>query len=92
MGRISGLRKKRSGAIAAKRLKLLLITDKTGVDPELLDMLKADLCGVVSRYMDVNADEVEVMVKNRSYRENSGLFQVLCLQLPIKSLKCKGIL
>lgn len=84
-------RKRRSGEIARTRLKFLLITDKTSIAPELLDMLKRDLVRVISRYMDVDAGDLEIIVKNASYREDTVLIPVLYTRIPIKGLNCKGI-
>ncbi len=92
MERIPVLRKRRSGEIACRRLKFLLITDKTGIAPELLDMLRHDLCRVLSRYMEVRPEELEVTVTNASLREDTGLLPVLYTRIPIKSLNGKGIL
>ena len=66
MNWIPDLRKKRSGEVARKRLKLLLVADKTGCTPELLEMLKSDLCHVISKYLEVNAREMEVGVRKAS--------------------------
>lgn len=90
MDRISAVRKRRSGDIARKRLKFLLITDRTGIAPEILDMLKRDLYRVISRYMDVEPGELEVIVKNVSAREDAGILPVLYTRIPIKNLNCKG--
>ena len=43
--------KKNSGEIARNRLKLLLVSERAGCSPELLEMIKNDLIRVVSRYM-----------------------------------------
>ena len=44
--------KKNSGEIARNRLKLLLVSERAGCSPELLEMIKNDLIRVVSRYME----------------------------------------
>ena len=44
MIRMLRIRRERSGSVARRRLKILLAADKTGCSPELLEMLKSDLC------------------------------------------------
>ena len=51
---------RRSGEIARKRLKLLLVADKTNCSPEFLEMIKDDIYQVVSKYMDIDSEEIEV--------------------------------
>ena len=50
----------RSGEIARKRLKLLLVADKTNCSPEFLEMIKDDLFLVISKYLDIDRGDMEV--------------------------------
>lgn len=50
----------RSGEIAGKRLKLLLVADKTNCSPEFLEMIKDDLFLVISKYLDIDRGDMEV--------------------------------
>ena len=43
-----------SGSIAKKRLEFLLIADRAGCTPEILEMLKNDMIKVISRYMMID--------------------------------------
>lgn len=89
------LRRKRSGAIAAKRLRFLLAADQSGFPPETLAMLKDDVCRVISRYVDVDAAQMEVRIRRPEGRtdyedgEGRGL-PALCAIVPVKSLRLKG--
>ena len=49
MRRVLGIH---SGEIARKRLKLLLVADKTNCSPEFLEMIRDDIFEVVSKYME----------------------------------------
>ncbi len=89
--RTSVLRRKRSGAIAANRLKALLAADQTGFPPEVLEMLKDDLLRVISRYMDVDAQRMELRVRRSDGAESgdedpAALYTVI----PVRSLRLKG--
>lgn len=54
--------KKASGEIARKRLKLLLLSDKTDYPPEILEKMKDDMIRVISKYMEIEADGIEIQI------------------------------
>ena len=54
--------KQASGAIARKRLKLLLVADKTDCSPEILEKMKDDLIHVISNYIEIEEDGIEIQV------------------------------
>jgi len=84
------LRKKTSGEVARKRLKLLLAADKTGCSPELLEMLKRDMCRVISKYMEINPEEMELRIHRIAFTEGDDLVSALYADIPIRSLNYKG--
>jgi cell division topological specificity factor len=84
------LRKKRSGEIARNRLKLLLVADKMGCSPELLEMLKSDMCYSISKYMDVDLSEMEMGIRESLFRGSDDTIPTLYTYIPIHSLTYKG--
>lgn len=90
MNRIPGLKKRRSGEVARTRLKLLLVADKAGCSPELLDMLKNDMCHAISRYMEVDSGEMEVGIRKTSLHGMKDTIPALYAYIPIHSLTYKG--
>ena len=53
------LRKGRGSKNEGKsRLQLILINDRTGVSPEILDNLRLDLFRVISEYFEIKEDDV----------------------------------
>ena len=56
---------KRSGEIAIRRLKLLLVADKADCSPELIEMIRRDICAALSKYMEVDAAAMEITVKHQ---------------------------
>ena len=54
--------RKTSGTVAKKRLKLLLLSDKTDFPPELLDKMKDDMIRVISKYTEMEADGIEIQI------------------------------
>ena len=47
--------KNNSGEIARTRLKLLLVSDQSGVNPGIIGMIRDDLVRVLSRYAQIDA-------------------------------------
>jgi cell division topological specificity factor len=49
-----------SSSTAKERLRLVLMTDHLALAPELIDQMKQDLVDVISRYVEVDRDKIEV--------------------------------
>ncbi len=54
---------KGSKVTVKNRLQLILIQDRTGVSPEILDALRDDMFNVISKYFIVNEDDVEMSLE-----------------------------
>lgn len=52
-----------SGDIARKRLRLVLIQDRSALTVERMQSMKNDLIEVISRYLDIDRDSIQVEVK-----------------------------
>lgn len=51
-----------SKKIAKERLRLVLIHDRLGISPGLLENLKEDLIKVISKYMEIDTSRLEVSI------------------------------
>lgn len=81
--------KSNSGEIARSRLKLLLVSDKARVNPGLIDLIKDDMIGVLSRYAEVDARQLDIRV---SRMETAGTVEpvpVLSATFPLRQLTKK---
>lgn len=67
--------------IAKERLRLVLVHDRANVSPQLLQSLKEDLIKVISNYMVIDEEALEVNLENT---ENQV---ALIANIPIKSMK-----
>jgi len=76
--------KKNSGEIARNRLKLLLVSERAGCSPE---MIKNDLIRVVSRYMEVDTQGLEIKVTQVDIKEQGGKAPALFASIPIRDLQ-----
>lgn len=52
--------KKTSKSVAKKRLQLVLIHDRSDLSPEVMENLRRDLIDVISNYMEVDIENIEM--------------------------------
>lgn len=89
--RLVGLfNRKNSGEIARKRLKLLLVSDRAGYSPEILEMIRSDFIHAVSRYMEIDEADLTVCVVRSSTDGYKGSLPALYASIPIRDLQNKG--
>ena len=62
------LKKKTSGSIAKDRLKILLISDRINCSPQTLNLIKQDLIHSISKYMSIDEEHVEIILKKNNKR------------------------
>ena len=60
LSRIFGERQPTSRDIAKRRLQLVLVHDRIKISPAMLERMKDELITVISRYVEIDADSVEV--------------------------------
>ncbi len=70
-----------SKEIAKKRLRLVLVHDRANVSPQLMEVLKEDMIRVISNYMEINEQEMEVSFT----KTNSSV--ALVANIPVNRLK-----
>lgn len=70
-----------SKSVAKERLRLVLVHDRANVSPQLLESLKNDLIKVITTYMEIDEDSLEV---NFSTEDNSV---ALVANIPVKKMK-----
>ncbi|ONI43305.1 cell division topological specificity factor MinE [Candidatus Epulonipiscioides gigas] len=80
-------KKAHAGNVAKDRLKLVLIHDRINCSPELLEMMKADLMAVISKYIEVDVDELNIQISTLVDEEYAEKVPVLSANIPIKRLK-----
>ena len=60
LDRLFGGRAPSSREVAKERLQLVLVQDRMKMSPAMLDRMKDELITVISRYVEIDADGVEV--------------------------------
>ena len=56
-------RRKPSREVAKDRLKILLISDRVNCSPEMMELIKADITKVISKYMRIDTDHMEIEIQ-----------------------------
>jgi len=67
--------------VAKDRLRLVLMHDRASISPQMLDSLKLDLIKVISSYMIIDEDNLEVNL------DSSGNTVALVANIPVKGMK-----
>lgn len=57
-------KKEKSGRIAHDRLKVVLIHDRANISPEVMENLKNDIIQVISNYMEINQEDMDIALEN----------------------------
>ena len=68
MKKIRFFKKKSSSDIAKDRLKILLISDRINCSPHTLNLIKQDLIRSISKYMCIDEENMEIVLKKNNKR------------------------
>lgn len=73
--------------VAKDRLKLVLVHDRVNCSSQVLEMLKTDIIKVISNYMEIDEEELDIQITQTQSEENNGTVPVLYANIPIKSMR-----
>ena len=86
MGLMDFFRKKNSGDIAKDRLKLLSIPDRASCSPDTMEQIKNDIIQVISKYMEIDAEGLDIQITQTESEGNNGSVPALFANIPIKDM------
>ena len=72
---------KKSQSVAKERLQFVLVQDRVKLTPDEMDAMRDELIGVLSKYIDVDSQKIEMDVK----REDD--MTALVANFPLKGSK-----
>jgi cell division topological specificity factor len=78
MAGLSDRAKNKSASTAKERLQLVLVHDRTALTPKAVDSMKNDLLDVISRYIEIDPEAVQIELKR------DGRHQSLIADIPLK--------
>ena len=74
------------GSVAKDRLKLVLVHDRVDCSSQVLEMLKGDIIKVISNYMEIDEEELDINITQTENEDHNGTVPVLYANIPIKSM------
>jgi cell division topological specificity factor len=81
---------KSSKDVAKERLQLVLIHDRANVSPQFLEMVKGEIIKVISHYMDIDQDELDIQLTRTKSEDGNRIVPALIANIPIKNVKNCG--
>lgn len=87
MGISDFFRRKSSGNVAKDRLKLVLVSDRANCSPELMEQIKNDIIRVLSKYVEIDQDGLDIKIEQTESDGNNGPVPALYANIPIVSMK-----
>lgn len=87
MGIADFFKKKASSNIAKDRLKLVLVSDRANCTPEIMEQIKNDIIAVISKYVEIDAEGLDIKITQTESEGNNGSVPALYANIPIKDLK-----
>ncbi|HQE05553.1 MAG: cell division topological specificity factor MinE [Tepidanaerobacteraceae bacterium] len=72
--------------IAKERLRLILVHDRANVSPKFLEMIKSQLIDMISNYMEIDEDGLELKM-TRIDKDKNVTVPALVANIPIKKVK-----
>lgn len=82
-------RRKSSCEVARDRLKILLISDRVNCSPEMMEHIKADITKVISKYMKIDAENMDIQISAKANKGGKGKTPILYANIPILDLHKK---
>lgn len=75
--------------VAKERLKLVLVHDRTNCSPHFLEMIKGDILNVISDYIEIDEDGLDIKISKTKRSEDDSMVPALIANIPIKKMKTK---
>ena len=87
MGFFDFFAKNKSGNVAKDSLKLLLVSDRANCSPEIMEAIKNDIIKVISKYMDVDTEALDIQITQTQSEDGKEVVPALFANIPIKDIK-----
>lgn len=81
--------KKKSGENAKQRLKLLLVSERADCSPEIMEKIKNEIIGVISKYLDIDTEGLDIQITRNENEGVEGSSPALYANIPIKGQKTR---
>ena len=72
---------------AKERLHLVLMQDRANVSADFLDMMRKEIIEVIKKYIDVDENDIDVRLTNRTNEDGTTGAPALYANIPIAGIK-----
>lgn len=83
-------KKPASSDVAKGRLKMALVADRAYCSPDIMEQIKNDIIDVISRYMDVDKEGLDIQITQADMDGTPGTSPAIFANIPIKEVKRRG--
>ncbi len=73
--------------VAKERLKLVLVHDRVNVSSSFLEMIKGEIIKVISDYMEIDEENLDMKMTRIKREEDDALLPALVANIPIRRMK-----
>ncbi|MCR5023600.1 MAG: cell division topological specificity factor MinE [Lachnospiraceae bacterium] len=84
-------RRKTSSEVAKDRLKMVLVSDRSAVNPEIMERIKNDIIQVLAKYVEIDQDGLDIKITQVDAegedKAAGATVPALYANIPIKSMK-----
>lgn len=82
-----GKKQEKSKNVAKERLKLVLVHDRADLSPKFLEMIKGDIIRVISEYVDIDEEGLDIKLTRMKKEGTSSTISALVANIPITKVK-----
>lgn len=82
-------KRKTSSTVAKDRLKLVLVSDRAGCSPEIMEQIKNDIIAILSKYLEIDQEGLDIKITQTESENGNGTVPALFANIPIKDMKNK---
>lgn len=75
--------------VAKERLKLVLINDRTGLSPKMLEEMRVEILKVISKYLEIDEKSLDIQMTNTKSEDGKTIVPALIANIPIRKVKSK---
>jgi cell division topological specificity factor len=76
LDRMFGRSKESSAVTAKERLQFVLVHDRINISPEKLKAMKEEILAVISKYVAVSSEEVDIALEQRDRNQNKLIAEI----------------
>ncbi len=72
-------------------MKILLISDRVNCSPEMMELIKVDIAKVISKYMKIDAENMDIQISTKASQGKGGKMPILYANIPILDINKQAL-